>query len=337
MEDRETMNQAENKKLLFPVRKIWIKDLGVGDKTDTYYKILSVDKKTKKDGNPYLSLMLMDKTGKIPAKIWNNAETHYKAIREGHIYRVNGSVNEFMNQKEIRVESLRAAADTDSDCNPEDFAEQAAFDTEKLFADLIGLMKSNLDSPHLLKLVDLFAEEYGEPFKAHYGAQKIHHAYLGGLLEHTLSMMKVAIYCAHHYHLDKELLIMGVLFHDLGKMYEFNISPTVETTMEGGLLGHLVIGIDKFQQLSAKVAGFPEEMSCKIQHLIVSHHGEKEFGSPEVPKIPEAFVLHVIDLLDSKMKIFEEAIRNSETKGIFSDYVKVLGRRLYVPPGEGNK
>ncbi len=274
----------------------------------------------------------MDKTGKIPAKVWNNADSYFKQISVGEIYMVNGSVNEFMSQKEIKVDALRAAPAEGGDFNPEDFAEQAAFDTEQLFAEMMGLMKTHLKSTHLLKMMELFSREYGAKFKAHYGAQKIHHAYLGGLMEHTLSMMKLAVFCADHYDLDKELLLMGVLFHDLGKMYEFNISPAVETTLEGGLLGHLVIGTAKFRELKERVPGFPGELSCKIQHLIISHHGEKEYGSPEVPKIPEAFVLHVLDLLDSKLNIFAEVVKKSETKGLFSDYINILSRRLYVPP-----
>jgi len=328
--------ENENKKIQFPRGKKFIKDLQVGEKTDGYYKILSVGKKSKKDGGAFLTMQLMDKTGKIPAKIWDNAEHYFKVIRQGEIYKINGYVNEYMSQKEIKVDGLRAVSPSDKDLNKEDFIEKAAFDTGELFAGMIETIKANLTDQYLLQLADLFAGEYEERFKTHYGAQKIHHAYVGGLLQHTHSMIQLALLCARHYSplLDKELLITGVLFHDIGKMFEFNVSPAVDATMEGGLLGHLVIGNTLFLQLKNKIPGFPEELSCKIQHLIISHHGEKEFGSPEVPKIPEAFVLNILDLLDSKLKIVEEAVNNSETKGLFSDYVHVLGRRLYVPPKE---
>ncbi|MCP5048503.1 MAG: HD domain-containing protein [bacterium] len=309
-----------------------IQDLGVGDRTDSYYKILSVDKRTKKDGNPYLSLMLMDKTGKIAAKVWNDAEIHYKTIQPGEVYRVSGSVNEFMNRKEIKVTGISVITSSDPGFDKADFVEEAEFDTDPLFDQMMGTMREHIVSPHLLKLLDFFVEDYGEKFKVHYGAQKIHHAYLGGLMDHTYSMMKVAIFCADHYELDKELLLIGVLFHDFGKVYEFSVEPVVDMTFEGGLLGHLVIGVTKFNELTARISGFPEDLSVKIRHLIVSHHGEKEYGSPEVPKIPEAFVLHIIDLLDSKLKIVEEAVKGSETKGLYSDYIHTLGRRLYVPP-----
>jgi len=314
--------------------KQYIEDLQVGKPVDGYFKVLNVSKKAKKDGSPFLALEVMDKTGKIPAKIWDNADHYFNILKEGEIYKINGYVNEYMNQKEIKVDTLRSLAPKDKNVNKDDFVEKAAFDTGKTFDEMIITLRSHLANPYLLKLADLFSHEYGNQFKDHYGAQKVHHAYIGGLLQHTHSMMQMAIFCAGHYSLDKELLLIGVLFHDIGKMFEFSVSPTVDTTLAGGLLGHLVIGNNIFLQLKEKIPGFPEELSVKVQHLIISHHGEKEFGSPEVPKIPEAYVLHILDLLDSKLKIFADAVSNSETKGLFSDYVKVLERRLYVPPKE---
>jgi 3'-5' exoribonuclease len=312
--------------------KQYIEDLQVGKPVDGYFKVLSVGKKAKKDGSPFLALEVMDKTGKIPAKVWDNADHYFNILKQGEIYKINGYVNEYMNQKEIKVDTLRSLAPKDKNVNEDDFVEKAAFDTGKTFDEMIITLKSHLANPYLLKLADLFSHEYDNQFKDHYGAQKVHHAYIGGLLQHTRSMMQMAIFCAEHYSLDKELLLIGVLFHDIGKIFEFSVSPTVDTTLAGGLLGHLIIGNNIFLQLKEKIPGFPEELSIKVQHLIISHHGEKEFGSPELPKIPEAYVLHILDLLDSKLKIFAEAAANPETKGLFTEYVKVLGRRLYVPP-----
>lgn len=309
--------------------KKFIKDLQVGQQVDNYFKLTAVDKRVKKDGGVFLTIELMDKTGKIPAKIWENAEAVYKMLKPGAIYRVKGLVNEYMSKKEIKVDSLRAASSEDKDIAAEDFIEKASFDTDDLFNRLIGTINSNLTNPHLLQLTDLFAKIYGDKFKIHYGAQKIHHAYLGGLLEHTFSMVKLALFIAQHYSLDKELLLMGTLFHDVGKVFEFDINPAPQSTMEGGLIGHLVIGNAVFLELKKKIDGFPRDLGVKIQHLIISHHGEKEYGSPEVPMLPEAFALHIIDLLDSKIKIMEEAVSNSENSGPFTDYIPPLGRRLY--------
>lgn len=313
--------------------KKFVKDLKVGQQVDNYYKLTTLDKRTKKDGGVFLTIELMDKTGKIPAKIWNNAEATFKLLETGGIYRVKGLVNEYMNKKEIKVDGLRAASPGDRDFNAEDFVEKASFDTDALFNRLIETIKNNLTNPFLLQLTDLFAGRYGDKFKTHYGAQKIHHAYLGGLLEHTFSMVELAVFVAEHYRLDKELLLIGTLFHDVGKVFEFDIDPAPQSTMEGGLIGHLIMGNQVFLELKKRIEGFPRDLGIKIQHLIVSHHGEKEFGSPEVPMIPEAFALHAIDLLDSKLKIMEEAVKNSENSGIFTDYIHTLGRRLYKEKG----
>jgi len=314
--------------------KKYLKEMKVGEKIDTYLKVLSVSKRAKKDGNPFLTLEVMDKTAKIPAKVWDRAEYYFNLLQEGEIYKINGLVNEYMSQKEIKIDGIQRINPMDKDVALEDFEEQASFDTEQLSADLLEILKKNLNNKHLLKLVESFTAEYYDNFKVHYGAQKVHHAYIGGLLQHTHSMMKLAVFCAEHYSLDKELLLIGVLFHDVGKMFEFTVSPTVNSTFEGGMIGHLVIGNNIFIQLKNKIPDFPEDLSYKIQHMIISHHGEKEFGSPEVPKMPEAFVLHILDLLDSKLKIVEETLENNETKGLFTDYIKVLGRRLYAPQKE---
>jgi 3'-5' exoribonuclease len=313
--------------------KKFIKDLQVGQPVDTYCKVLAVDKRPKRDGTSFLNLELMDKTGKIPAKVWENAETTFKMLKPGDVYRIKGYVNEFKNKKEIKVDSIRAVSSADKDFDPKDFTESPTFDTDALFQRMMETIKSNLTNPHLVQLTDLFAAAYGDKFKNHYGAQKIHHAYIGGLLQHTHSMVRLAILIARHYSLDKELLLMGVLFHDVGKIFEFDIAPAPQTTMEGGLIGHLMMSNSIFLELKKKIDGFPKELSCKIQHLIISHHGEKEFGSPELPMVPEAYVLHILDLLDSRMKIMEDAVKNSETNGLFTDYIHPLGRRLFVEKG----
>lgn len=314
--------------------KKWIKDLKVGEQIDSHFKVVGLNKKIKRDGSPYLAMDLMDKTGKIQAKIWDSVENYLKLIKEGEIYRIKGYINEFMGQKEVKVDSLNNIAANTANINPEDFTEKAAFDTEKIFNDLMSLVNTHVDNPYLVKLAELFSRKYRQGFMEHYGAQKIHHAYVGGLLEHTFSMARLSVLVADHYQLDKGLLVLGVLFHDIGKLFEYNSSPTVAPTLEGGLIGHLVLGNNIFLELKSQISDFPEKLSVMLQHLILSHHGEKEFGSPEVPKTPEAYALHAIDQLDSKMRIFKETIENADGKQLFSDYLHVMGRRIHIPRDE---
>lgn len=331
------MTLFDNTRPQSPTQEKNIKDLKVGEAVNGFFKLSSLEKRSKRDGGAFLSLELMDSSGKIPAKVWHKAEQYYEVLRAGEICKVTGAVNEYMSKKEIKIDHIRLVPPSEEGIDRSRFEQQPEFDTGAVFGEMMETLKANITGPHVQELVSLFAREYGDKFSTHYGAQKIHHAYLGGLLEHTLSIIKLAVMCAEHYSLDKDLLLAGALFHDLGKMFEFDISPAVETTLEGGLLGHLMIGNAKFLELKSQVPGFPEELSIKIQHLIISHHGEKEFGSPEVPKIPEAYVLHNLDMLDSRLKIMEENLEKTETKGLFSEYIHVLGRRLLADPTGGGR
>ena len=319
------------------LEKKTVKDLKVGDRINQYFKILNINKRTKKNGDPFLTLEFMDKTGKIEGKIWNNVESTLKMVKSGEIYKIQGLVNEYLNKKEIKVETITTISSNERKPNPDDFVEQPPFDTAQLFNEMITILKSNLENDFLLQLVDRFQTKYQKQFEKHYGAQKIHHAYLGGLLEHTHSVVKLAVFIADHYNLDKELLLIGALFHDIGKIKEFDIKPSIGTTLDGGLVGHIIIGNQIFLELRNEIDNFPENLGIKIQHLIVSHHGEKEFGSPEVPKIPEAFALHIIDLLDSKLKIFQQVTDQSETENIFSEYIHTLSRRIHIPGNEPDR
>jgi len=308
-----------------------IESLKPGDRIRNVFKVLEIQKRTKKNGEPFLTLELRDPTGKIGAKIWSQVDTHLSMIRAGEFYRFSGTVNEYQNQPQLKIESLNPVAEDDPEVNRSDFEEQAPFDVEKDFQDMLDTLKAAILNPSLIGLIDIFEEKYRQVFQQHYGAQKIHHAYAGGLLEHTHSVIRLAILIADFYRLDRELLAIGALFHDIGKLIEFTCSPAVETTPEGGLIGHIILSNQIFLELQGQVENFPSDLSLQIRHLIVSHHGEKEFGAPEVPKTPEAFVLHMIDLLDSKLKIFQEAIDAADVNSRFSEYHRILGRRLFVP------
>ncbi len=308
----------------------FIASLQSGENVNWFYRVQEIAKKKTKNGDDFLDLTLMDKTGRLPAKVWNNVGEYHKLLRAGDIYRISGEIRDYRGKKQLTVNHLRAIVSGDPGLDPGDFNETPPFDSEALLAETFSLLDDNLKDPHLRRLSELFKEEYGPVFSQAYGAQKIHHAFAGGLLQHTHSLLKMILAIAPHYDLDKELLLIGALFHDIGKTAEFKTQPALETTLAGGLLGHLVISLKIFLEMKNKVADFPEALSVHIQHLIVSHHGEKEYGSPEVPKTKEAYLLHLLDLLDSRLNIFNEQLKNGEAQKLFSDFNQVLGTRILL-------
>ena len=302
-----------------------------GDAVNWYYRVQEiVRRKSSKSKKDYLDLIVLDRSGRMPAKIWDNVDQLLQTIQAGNIYRVCGEVREYQGKLQLTITRARPLEPDSKDCRPEDFDEQPPFDKAALLDETFTLLRDNLSDPFLRRLSELFQEEYGPVFAQAYGAQKIHHAYAGGLLQHTHALLKMILAIAPQYGLDKELLLIGALFHDIGKTAEFKTQPALETTLAGGLLGHLVISLTIFLDMQRNIPDFPESLRVRIQHLIVAHHGEKEFGSPEVPKTPEAYLLHLLDLLDSRMNIFSEQRKAGEASKLFSDFNQALGTRILL-------
>lgn len=318
------------------VKTQWITDLRSGQAVETLFRIVEINRRQKKDGSAFLTMTLMDRTGRIDAKVWDRVEQTQKTVQPGEIYTVSGTVREYHGRREIHVQKIQRVSDNTA-LDSKDFSENATFDVDVRFDTLIAFVSERLKNPELIRLLEAFSLSHGDAFRRHYGAQKIHHARIGGLLEHTDSMVRLAAIVADHYKLDHDVMLMGALLHDLGKLGEFSTEPTVQATPEGGLLGHIVISLEMFNDLCRRVPGIPEDIRLHLQHLIVSHHGEREFGSPEVPKTREAMALHAIDLLDSKLAIFLEASQRAVSDQGFSDYIPAISRRIMIQnPPEGD-
>jgi len=308
----------------------YLSGLQSGENVSGYFRVQEIAKKKTKNGDDFLDLTVMDKTGRMPAKLWNSVDEYGRLIRAGDVFKISGEIRDYKGKKQMTIHHLRAIAASDKDFNPDDCVESPPFDSAALLEKTFALLSANLTTPCLLQLVQLFKEEYGAALQQAYGAQKIHHAFAGGLLQHTHSLLEMALVLAPHYGLDKELLLVGALFHDIGKTAEFKTQPALETTLEGGLLGHVIISLKFFLNLKNRIDDFPDALSARIEHLIVSHHGEKEFGAPEVPKTPEAYLLHVLDLLDSRMNIFNEGLKNGDSQKLFSEFNSFLGTRILL-------
>ncbi len=299
-----------------------------GDSIAGIFLVSDVKKKLKRNGDPFLTLSFMNRTGKIEGKVWNSVESVGSFLTSGKIYKIKAVVNEYLGKKELNIEGINVIDNSGELYKISDFLEPPSFDNDEMFNEMIQFIKERTSSDYILQLTDLFCKHYGKRFKTHYGAQRIHHAYPGGLLKHTFSIIKLADSISKLYEVDNDILIPGALFHDIGKIEEFRTYPSVEITKNGGLLGHLLISVRILDELTSKITGFPEDLLLKIKHLVISHHGEKEFGSPEVPKTKEALILHLADLLDSKMDIFAKNIGSDELEGDFTNYIPTIGRRL---------
>jgi 3'-5' exoribonuclease len=236
----------------------FIDSLQSGDNVSWYYRIQEIVKKKTKNGDNFLDLTVMDKSGRMPAKIWNDVDKYFKLIQAGEIYKISGEIKDYKGKKQITVNHLRAIAASDTDFNQADYNEIPPFDSEALLQKMFSLLSAHLTNPHSLQLLELFRQEYGSTLQQAYGAQKIHHAFAGGLLQHTYSILEMVLALAPHYGLDKELLLVGALFHDIGKTAEFKTQPALETTLDGGLLGHVVISLTIFLNLKNRISRCPQ-------------------------------------------------------------------------------
>lgn len=285
--------------------------------------------RTDRSGKTYLELELADTTGTMLARVWSDSPALKNHFEAPGFVKVRGTVVSYRGELQLKVDNCRAVRPADRE---EGFDEEALIPTssvppEELLARIRSLLDQELSRPELRMLVAEALEKHGTTLATHPAAKSIHHAYRGGLAEHTLSMLELALKVAEHYQeLDRELLLVGVLFHDLGKTLELEPSPIQEYTAVGRLVGHIVLGRDLLREAASRVPDFPPDLLLKLEHLVLSHQGRQEFGSPVVPMLPEAIALHSIDDLDSKLA----QIRNTAPG---SGFVWVRGLERFVWTG----
>lgn len=297
----------------------YIRDYRDGDFCKGIYLCRSKLMLTAKTGKSYYSLILQDKTGTIDAKVFdiNSGIDEFDAL---DYIDVTGQVSSFQGNLQWKLTRVRRC-DAD-EYNPDDYMMSSPYDREEMYAELMKLM-SDVKNAFLRKLIDKYFvedEKFIKRFKSHSAAKSVHHGFLGGLLQHTLAVVKMCKFMGDNYSvIDKELLMTAALFHDIGKMEELADFPSSDYTDEGQLLGHIFIGAELIRNEVRNIPNFPPKMAAELIHCILAHHGELEFGSPKKPAIVEALALHMADNLDAKMEtfteIFEAAGENMEWLG----------------------
>jgi 3'-5' exoribonuclease len=281
----------------------------------------------KKGGYAYLSVTLSDRTGDLDAKMFDNASEFLDAFEMNDFVRVKGLLQVFQNRPQLTLHRIQAIADSEVDAA--DYFPVSKRDRDEMFRELQGWI-AGMTHPHLKALLEtVFADEsVAIPFRSAPAAKTVHHNWIGGLIEHVLSMCDLAKFTAAHYsNIDFDLLLAGVILHDVGKVRELSYTRSIAYTTEGQLLGHIMIGIGIIEEKLRQVPNFPARLHELLVHMILSHHGELEFGSPKVPLFPEALLLHYIDNLDSKMESMRALIENDRTVvGEWTTYSSALER-----------
>jgi len=283
--------------------------------------------RTKKTGEIYLSLQLGDRTGDLDAKMWDNVAESIDEFDRDDFVKVKGLVQIFHNRPQLTVHKIRRM-----DASEVDYADYfpcSRRDADEMWSELCGVVAS-VSSPHLRGLLEAMTgdPEIASRYRRAPAAKQIHHAFLGGLLEHVLSLCSLSRAMAAHYPaVDLDLLLTGAVLHDIGKIFELNYERGFSYSNDGQLLGHIAIGLRMISDKLRDLPDFPPGLRVLVEHLVLSHHGRLEFGSPKMPQFPEALLLHYLDDLDSKMECMRALIeQDRQVEGCFTNYSPALER-----------
>jgi 3'-5' exoribonuclease len=311
------------------MKKQFIKDLKPGLPVDDVFYLTRRDIKERRDGAPFLTLHFQDRSGTVAGIMWDGVPDALQCLDSSGFYHVRGKLGDYQGKPQLTVTAIYPAAL--DEIRRDDFIAASRFDRAEMLARLRDCIASVKDR-HLRRLLDTFFNDAGfvEQFSLAPGGAAVHHAYLGGLLEHTLQMCRVAETAgAVHEEINADLLMTGVILHDIGKVREYTYESALDHTFDGRLLGHIVIGYEMVRERIAAIEDFPEELARMLLHIILSHHGHMEFGSPKTPKFVEAFVVYFLDNLDARVAMFREAVnRNRGVK--WTDYHPYLETNVYI-------
>lgn len=304
-----------------------------GDFAQGYALVTRKEVRQDRNGRAYVDLEMADASGTLSAKIWPDSPAIKGHFADKDFVAFKGTVRAFKDQLQLNLDYCRSVEPADRD---KGFDETLLIPTtpenlDDLKARFAAIYPGAIVRPELQLLTEETLRRFGAQIYEHPAAKNIHHAYRGGLLEHLVNMAEVSIkVCAQYHDVDRDLVLLGVLFHDLGKLRELGAMPANDYTLEGQLIGHIVIGQNMLRECLAALEGVvPKHLVLHLDHLIVSHHGQREWGSPVEPATPEAFVLHAIDTLDSKLNQLR-AIRRASGDGL--QYLRPMGRTVFFDP-----
>ena len=303
----------------------YIKDLTEGARVSDIYLIKSRTSAVTKTGKDYWNVVLQDKTGAVDAKVWDLGSAGIEEFEAKEYVDIVGTVTVFNGALQVKIERARVARE--GEYEPADYLPVSKYNIDEMMAELVAMIEKT-ENPYLKQLLRSFFvedEEFIGKFRFSSAAKSVHHSFVGGLLEHTLSVAKNCEYFAAHYGvLNRDLLVAAAICHDIGKVREFVPYPENDYSNEGNLLGHIVIGAEMVGERIAAIPGFPANLANELRHCILAHHGELEFGSPKKPALIEAVALSFADNIDAKMETFMEALDSSLNPSEWMGYNKFI-------------
>ena len=312
----------------------YIKDLKDAMSVREIYLVKQKNTAVTKNGKDYWNIILQDKTGTIDAKVWNLDSPSIVDFEAGDFIQIYGSVTTFNGVLQIKIDQTLIAREGEYD--PSEYLPVSSKGIDEMWQQLLGYIDS-VKNPSLNRLLNIiFVEDtaLAEKFKKSSAARSVHHSFIGGLLEHTVSVARNCDYMAANYPvLNRDLLISAALLHDVGKTKEFSPFPENDYTDEGNLLGHIVMGAQMVEAAALLIPDFPETLKAELEHCILAHHGKLEFGSPKVPALVEAVALNFADDMDAKLEIFTE-IANRTTGTDWLGFNRLFDSNIRLTKGE---
>jgi 3'-5' exoribonuclease len=323
----------------------WVKELQAGERIeDQVFLVHKKDLRTTNNGALYIHLVLADRTGQLLTRIWQATQPQYEAIPLGGFIRARGRLESYKGSLQFILDGLRPVSQGDVDLAH--FIPSTEHDVEEMWQRVLAILRT-IKNRHLLLLVKHFVEdrEIVAGFKKAPAAVSLHHAYIGGLLEHTLNVLELATLIfgqtddttSRYPHVSRDLVLAGIFLHDIGKSAELSCDPNIDYTDAGRLVGHIVqaaVWIDRKAADVEQETGerFPEDVQNVLTHIVLAHHGTHEFGSPKIPSIPEAIAVHHLDNLDAKLHMFLHQIHaDSDPEGRWTQFVPSLGTKVFKP------
>ena len=315
----------------------FISQLNGGTTIDDIFLVQNKELRTTKNGSLYIQAQLSDRTGTIDARMWDAGKPFFESLGNDTFLKVKGRTEIYQNKIQLIMKSISKT--NQEDIKLEDYLPSTEKDVNEMFSELKKIAGS-IKQPYLLKLLKLFFsdKDFCRDFCSAPAAVQYHHAFLGGVLEHTLSVAKLGEKIAPLYpDLNKDLLICGIILHDIGKISELCYEKNFQYSDEGQLIGHLISGVLMVEEKAKQIDGFPKTLLDLLRHLILSHHGEYEWGSPKLPMTVEALALHYLDNIDAKIHAFNKAITNDkDSSNNWTGYNKMFDRRLFKKSHESN-